>query len=361
MTDRNRNALIGLFALGGIICLATLIILFGESRGLFSRQYEVKAKFKFDQVASIKQGLEVNLAGAWVGNVGRIEMADTMRPSLGLYAVLEIDNRFAIPVGSTARVIVPLMGQPIINILPPPDSGTVPAMLPTNNTAEINGEMVTPLDNIIDPELKDNITMAAAEIRDLANALTPTANALTELMRKVTISEVEAPGAESRGVTPNLYTAVERLHDVLRHFDTVLGDPDVQSNIKLTFENFRSTSESAKAAAENLRIFGEDARATATGARTTLARLDRTIEITQGHVDSLGRNLNASAEKLSKTMDYLQSVGRDLAEGNGAAGMILRDTTFKEELMLTVQRLSGALLEMQGLLRHWRDNGLLAR
>ena len=45
--------------------------------------------------------------------------------------------------------------------------------------------------------------MAAAEIRDLANALTPTANALTELMRKETISEVEAPGAAGRGVTPN--------------------------------------------------------------------------------------------------------------------------------------------------------------
>ena len=62
MTDRNRNVLIGLFVLVGLGCLAVLIVLFGESRGIFSQRYVLRAKF--DRIAGVRESTDVKLAGA---------------------------------------------------------------------------------------------------------------------------------------------------------------------------------------------------------------------------------------------------------------------------------------------------------
>ena len=85
MTDRNRNALIGLFAFGGLISLAVLVVLFSESRGLFQRGFVVRAKFDVKHMPpSVRQGTEVSLAGLWVGNVDNVELVDPAVPSKGL-------------------------------------------------------------------------------------------------------------------------------------------------------------------------------------------------------------------------------------------------------------------------------------
>jgi hypothetical protein len=159
-------------------------------------------------------------------------------------------------------------------------------------------------------------------------------------------------------MTANLYTAVQRLYRVLTHFDTVLGDPQVQSNVKLTVDNFRVASEGVKAAVEDLKIFGEQAKAVATAARGTMDKVDKTVVITQEHIDTLGRQLTADADKLSRMLDYFIKVGQQMAEGDGTAGMLLRDPKLYDELLLTFQRLGAAASDMQTLIREWQAQGI---
>ena len=117
MTDRNRNVLIGLFVLVGLGCLAVLIVLFGESRGIFSQRYVVRAKF--DRIAGVREGTDVNLAGVWAGNVTKVELIDPGEPGKGVYAVMQIDQQYVVPRGAVASVVTPIMGQAAINIIPP--------------------------------------------------------------------------------------------------------------------------------------------------------------------------------------------------------------------------------------------------
>lgn len=358
MSDRTRNAVIGFFALGGVLCLAALIMLFGETRGLFQQEYPIHAKFGTERPPGIRSGTEVSIAGVPVGSVGNISLVKPEDPSLGLRAELWVAHGYQVPEGSIARVVMPLMGQPSVDIKPPSPLAGPARPLPKDGTGEIRGEVVNPLESVIDPKLMGTLDKTIEQIGELASALTPAANAFTDLLETRTIEEIESPQAAIEGMTANLYTAVQRLYNVLTHFDTVLGDPDVQSNVKLALDNFREASEGVKLAVEDLRLFSEQARGVAVTAQTTMSRVDQTVVLTQEHIDTLGRKLSLDADKLSRLLDYFLSVGQQLAEGDGTASMLLRDTRLYEELLLTLQRLGAAASEMQTLIRQWQAQGM---
>lgn len=356
MSDRSRNALIGAFTLGGLTCLAALIYLFGEAQGLFRTEYSIYAKFEADRSPNVRHGTEVMIAGVPVGNVGDIALVDPNIPGRGVMAELRIGTRYRIPQGSVARVILPLMGQPMVDIKPPSElAGPVPPLEPGER---ISGEVVNPLESVIDPKLMASLDKTVVQIGELAAALKPAANAVTGLLEQRTIADVENPAAGVDQMTANLYTAVQRLYNVLTHFDTVLGDPAVQSNVKLAVDNFRVASEGVKLAVEDLKVFSEQARQVSGIARGTMEKVDKTVVITQEHIDTLGRKLTGDADKLSRLMDYFLSVGQQMAEGEGTAGLLLRDPKLYDELLLTFQRLGAAAAEMQTLIREWQAGGV---
>lgn len=354
MTETRRNALIGLFVLGGLVCLGTLIVWFGETRGLLSRGYLVTVKF--DRVTGIRDGLQVTLAGVPVGRVQEVGLENPKDPSKGVVARLNIEADYEIPDGSRVVVSPPLMGQPSIDILPP-EVPTEP--LPTDGTAVLHGRVGNPLEQVVDPQFIAQLGKTTAQIGDLAEALKPAANAVTDLLEQRSIRQVESPSAPEDMVA-NLYTAVERIHNVAKHIETVLGDPANQSNLKLALANFRDASEEAKAAAAGFRQLSADARVPTTRAAEVLDNLNETITVTRGHIDRIGTELVTNTEKLSKIMDYGVKVGAQAAEGQGTIALLLRDPKFYEELLLTTQRLGDAANELKVLIVQWQRDGLIS-
>ena len=354
MTDRRRNTLIGLFVLGGLAALGILIVKFGESRWLFSEAYTVLAKF--DIVSGIREGTEVRLAGVPVGRVLLVDLFDRDDPTKGVVAQMEIRRHFIIPAGSRALVVAPLLGQPIINIQPPP---VTKAALPQDGTAMILGRVVDPLEQLMPPTLMATMEKTTAQIGELAEALKPAAAAITHLLEERTIRGVENPAA-APGFTANLYTAVERLHNVLKHIETVLGDPATQSNFKDTLANLKLASEDAKLAMAGFKQLSADAHQTATRASEVLTNVNTTVTVTREHVDVLATRLVGITDQLSRLLDSFNRAAADLAEGNGTAGMLLRDPKFYEELMLTTQRLGRVADEMLVLIKQWQQKGLLS-
>ena len=355
MSDAKRNVLVGLFVLGGLTCLGILIVLFGETRGLFGKRYTLSAKF--ERIAGVRSGTDVTLAGVWIGSVLDIKMVDPSRPHEGVQVVLEIDPKFSVPAGSVALVETPLMGQPAINIHPPTETIK---LLPKDGTGEIHGAVRGALESIIDPHFMAALEKATTQIGTLAEALTPAAKAVQDLLEQRTIFEVERSAGTPKEVTANLYTAVQRLHNVLKHLDLVMGDPAVQSNVKEALANFRAASEEARRATESLKVFGEEAQRTAAGARQVVAKVDATVDTTHQYIQELGRKLVGTTDRLSRLLDYLSAAGRDVAEGEGTVGLLLRDPHFYDELMLTVQRLGEAASELKVLVIQWQKQGLLS-
>lgn len=360
MKERKQNALIGLFVLGGLVSLGVLMVKFGEAAGLLRAGYTVHAQF--DRVAGMREGLEVSLAGVPIGRVMGVDLVDRDDPGKGVLVAMEINKQFKIPSGSVARALTPLMGQTAINIRPP---ATPTQPLPDNGTAQIRGEQTSALSEVIDPRMMTTVEKTTAQIGELAAALTPAANDLHLLLQQRTVREVDAAIASGLPTTQetaaNLSTAVERLHNVLKHFETVLGDPAVQSNLKETLANFRAASEEVKLAAAGFHTFSTQAQEVGKKADAVVTKLDATVDTTHKRIDELGKSLLVNSDKMSKMFDYFILASRDLAEGKGTLGLFLRDPQFYEEMLLTVKRLSAAATDLQALIRQWQAQGLLGK
>jgi len=353
MTDRRRNFLVGLFVFGGMLCLGVLIVLFGQSRGLFQQRYIIRARF--DQITGVREGTDVNLAGIWVGNVSEVELANLERPNEGIFTYLEIDRHYAIPRDSVAEVVSPIMGQVHINIVPP---GEPSEALPKDGSAIIPGKVTSPLDTVIDPKMQKTIEQTTTQIGALAEALTPAARALEQLLVTRPIEEVDASIDTPEKKVANISTAIERLDRVLKHIDTVIGDPEVHSDLKVALANFRKASEQVNKAVEALQAFGEEATRTADRASNVLEKVDTTVVLSRDYIDQLGQKLLVNADRLGRALDYFAAAGRDVAEGEGTVGLLLRDPKFYDELMLTVRRLGEAAAELEVLVKQWQDRGL---
>lgn len=346
--------MVGLFVLGGLACLGALIVMFGQTRGLFGKRYIVTAKF--DRVAGVRAGTDVTLSGVWVGSVVDIQMVDRQQPSKGVRVQLDIAPEYSIPADSQAVVETPLMGQATINIVPPAQTTE---LLAQDGKGEITGVIKGPLESVIDPAFMDAIEQTTRQIGMLAEAMRPMSKAIQDLLEQRTIAQVEQSTGTSKEITANLYTAVERLHRVLKHFDTVLGDPATQSNVKDTLANFKAASEDAKVAVANFKAFSDEAQKTIASARVVMTKVDSTVDVTRGYIDELGRKLVNNTDQLSRFLDYMNVAGQNVAEGQGTIGMLLRDPKFYDELMLTVQRLGEAAAELQVLVKQWQKQGLL--
>lgn len=347
MSERKRNVLIGVFVLGSLVALAILIVKFGEEPEWFSKRYNITAKF--ERIAGVREGTEVDLAGVWAGSVLRVTLANRSRPSEGVDVIMQIDPEFSVPRGSVAEVIQPLMGQPKININPPPPAEPAP-LLPKDGTALIRGKVTNPLDSIIDPKIIATVEGTAAQIRDLAKELKPTARALTDLLERRPIEELQTPEAQAKQLTANLSTAIQRLYLLMTHIDEVLGDKATQLGLKETIANVRVASQNAVVATEQF-------KQTTADARVLLAHMDATVDTTHKHIDELGKKLQGNSDQLARTLDYFAAAGRQLAEGKGTLGMFLRDSRFYEELLLTVERLKAAAADLQVTVKQWQNQG----
>ncbi|HOB76414.1 MAG TPA: MlaD family protein [Phycisphaerae bacterium] len=365
MNERRRNVIIGIFVLGGLTALAVLIIKFGEASALLQTGYEVQARF--DRVLGMREGITVTLAGVSVGRIKRVDLLDRQDPSQGAVVVMEIRSEFPIPSRSVALAIQPLMGQPAIQIVPP----VVPTEpLPRDGTAVLAGRQLNALSQIIDQQMMATVEKTTARVGQLAEALTPVAHDLHVLFEKRTTAEVDAAKAAAarpdgvpttQQVTANLYTAVERLHNVLTRIEEVVGDPAVQSNFKDSLANLRVASEDARQAAASFREFSGQARQVGAKVDALTVKLDATLDTTHSHIDKLGRSLLANSDKMSKLFDQFILAGRQIAEGDGTVGMLLRDPKLYDELLLTVRRLKDAAADLQALIRTWQRQGLLGQ
>jgi len=276
---------------------------------------------------------------------------------------MEIKRDYRIPANWEARVDTPLMGVPIIDILPPADAPDAviakpPVFLPLEGEPVLNGQLAAPLDEVLPPEFVATMQDAVAHVGELALALTPAADAITMLLQERLRDPTQSQPATDQ-LQPNLYAAITKLNQALDHFNAVLGNPDNQSNIAKTLDQFSQASAKANRLIDDLSNFTKTAHSTTTQASHVLTNVNETVNIARADMERLGDNLIESTATLSRVLDQLLAASQDIAQGDGTIGMLLRDPKFYEELLFTTQRLGKAADELHVLVKQWQEQGLL--
>ncbi|MCP4590117.1 MAG: MCE family protein [bacterium] len=337
MTDHRRNVLVGAFMVAGLGALGVLMVLFGEApEWLGGAEWELDIKVR--QLRGASQGTPVNLNGVQIGRVDKLRFEHPERPDLGVTIVALIKDDYMVPRGAKAVIYGPVLGfgRGQIQIEVPPDGGGDPLPL---EDAEIYGEVGSVFHELMPDTMMNSVERTVLQIGNFAGALTPVADDLHQLFKITPVEMVDDP-VEARRLTANLHTAIQRFDMVLKHFNDVLGDPEVKSALREGILNLHQMTEDGKLAVADIRDTAETVKDSSV--RIT-AKVEQGIDQATADFSKLSRKTMPVLDHLAQASANLNQVSLDLAEGEGTAGKLLRDDRLYEGMVLLVRRVTEAV------------------
>ncbi len=316
---------VGLVSVLAIVIAAVVIFLLSGEGGFFWERYTLKAQF--DDVAGLKAGAPVRVAGVEVGSVGDVQFAGNrvdVIMEVGRDHQARITDRSVASLGS-----VSLLGEGAVDITASSEGSPIPEW----------GYVKT--------------GPAAGSIAEVTGQATVGLQEATKLIQEIRAGK----GSVGKLFTDEtLYAEINRFvdaaEDVARQVSRGQGtlgrlarDPAAAKALEGSLQNLEAVTGRIRAGEGSLgRLLQDDAfskslTSTAAHLDTLTARLNKG-EGTAGKLmtdDSLFNRLNAMSERVDKVVALLQ-------EGQGTAGQLLHDKQLYENM-------NGAVGELRNLLK----------
>ncbi len=348
MSETGRNLMVGLFVLLGLAILGVLMVFFGEAPAwLGGKEYNVAVRMK--SLAGVNEGTPVYMNGVQVGRVDVLRFVDPDHPDAGVFVDLLVKDEYRIPSTATARVKPAGLGigrgQLDLEVTP----GVAADPLPTDGTAQIDGEMGAPFGDLIPPELFESFEKTVTQVGQFAEKLTPVAQDLHELLQRRTIEDVDAAD-EVRRQTANVSTVVQRFDQTLKHFNEVVGDPNVKSSLVSAVEQVSQAASDFRAAATDVRTLAGNL---VSDEQRLAAKLDQGIDDFRGVARAAMPILDAT----SRTVTNLELASKNLSEGQGTIGLLMRDPRLYEAVTLSFARLTDLIDTLRRISGGWERQG----
>ncbi len=346
MTETSRNLWVGLFVVVSLGALGILMVWFGETpTWLGTGEWTLRIDGVRD-LRGIGDGSPVTLNGVEIGRVQRLDFEDRSRPDQGVVIVTRIKKQYSVPRGATARVYGATLGFGTGHIAIVVEPGLRSEPLP-KELASIPGEMRSIIGELITKEMVNSVERTISHVGSLTKEWTPVGTNLAELLEPRSVSAVEQPGAEADGLTPNISTMIERIDDLVANINVVLGDENVQGDVKAAIADLKSATEHLK---QTMTLWQ-------TESQTVADNLNQGIDRTEENLDESFANLNEFLQHLDDSAADAARVSRAIAEGEGSAGLLVRDDRLYEAAVLSLDRFSEAMATLQRILGKIEEDG----
>ena len=320
MTERNRNMIVGLTTLAGIVGLVVLLLIFGWLPGFMKGGYPIR--IELPRAAGLHEGSRVTYSGIDIGVVAEVGLQPP--PDTGVVVTAIIREDVNIPEGVTVSVQERLLGGgATIAIASPEILDGEPDFLGRSGEAVIEGQVPSLAGTV--SEAMENLEQVTRSFEQVSAEWAQVGENLNQLMA------LRSPEAVDAGEAPaNLATVVQRLDERLAEMETVLagvnayvGDEELRADVKQTASSLRNVSRKVS-----------------------------------GAVDTLQEGYVALADQLSETAESVQGLAVEAREGEGTLGRLINDPSLYQNLNDASQRLQKALDEARLLVQKWKAEGL---
>ncbi|MFQ5414131.1 MAG: MlaD family protein [Phycisphaerae bacterium] len=330
MRESTRNGLIGLFVMASLGVGATLMVMFGETPSWLGGDEWQLTITGVRGLRGVADGTPVYLNGVEIGRVTTLEFANPARPDRGVNIIVGIKKKYTIPRGAMAKVYGPTLGVGAghVDILVEPQGDRPIANVPQDG-GSIAGDMASMLGGVIRPEAIRSAEQMIDNIRQLAGAAVPVAEALADLMEQRRVKDVDG----TADFTGNVSTVVERLDRLLANVNTVLGDETVQGDVRGAVSDLKRTAEELR---EFVKMITDQAHRVADNLNEGIDRTDDSVNTALARLTDVAESLDDSAKNIA-------SITHGVAEGKGSAGLFARDPRLYEAAVLSLQRLADLL------------------
>jgi len=346
MKESTRNLLVGLFVIASLGALGVLMVWFGETPTWLRTSDWQLSIYGVEELRGVGDGSPVKLNGVEIGRVAGVDFRDREKPEKGVVINAMIKRQYSIPRGAYAKVYGATLGigSGFVNIVIADEKAE--GLLPKED-AIVRGEMASLFNELIPPEAIDSFQRTVDEIGNFASAAVPVAKNLETLLEQRDIEDVDTEGPEA--VAANISTVVERIDRFVANLNQVLGDVNVQEDVKGVVRDLKDASDDLK---KTFVIWKERSIQLADNA-------NEAIDNTEADLRDALKVLNRSLHEISKAATSLASVMRDVEQGRGTAGLLVKDERLYESAVLALRRLNEVLSNMATITAKFRDDGYI--
>jgi phospholipid/cholesterol/gamma-HCH transport system substrate-binding protein len=311
---------IGIVSVVAIVLASVLIFLLGSDGGFFWQRYSIKTVFP--NIAGVKGGSPVRVAGVEVGSVEEVEFSPNgVELVLGIRDDMQplITDRSVASIGS-----VSLLGEGAIDISPAPDGRPIPPWgYVKSGTAEGTFASVT-----------DQASAGLKEVRELFQDVRA---------GRGTMGRLFTDEALYRDLDAFVQSA-ERVTEAINRGQGTLGklsrDPALYNELRASVEHLNAVTAGIRNGEGTL------------GQLVTDPTLAKSLSASTQHIEGLTARLNRGEgtagklftdESLYKRLDSmaarLDQLGERLNSGQGTVGQLLQDKQLYENMNQTVAEL----------------------
>jgi len=306
----NSEAKVGLFFIIAIVIICFLIIKTGQFDF-----FGGKKTYQISAVLTTASGLDthtdVRMAGVKIGTVKDIKLKDGKA-----LVILDIYKDVELPAGSIVKVTSKgILGDKYIEIIPGQGGGKVAenSTLPTEKTVTVD------------------------------DIMTVVYNVATDL-KKIT---------ESLSNTIGTKKGEQQIADIIENIQKITEDlREITSRNK---DNFTASIDNIKSFTGDLR---QEIPKLSQKLDNLLTNLDSVVKENKGDFRETIVNAKESTKKLSKTLDYVESIAKKIDDGKGTIGMLVNDDTTGKNLNDTLISFKNAMDSAADYLNAFKNTGV---
>lgn len=319
---------IGVLTIVAVLIAATTIFLLTGERGFFWQRYHLKTRFT--DVAGLKAGSPVRLAGVEVGSVTDVALAGEQ---VDVTFELNKSYRDRITTASIAKLgSVSLLGEAAVDVTPSthgtsiPEWGYVPAGRPPVQLSDVATQAA---------EGVDQLTMLLHDVRQgrgTVGKLVTDEKLYVELERfAVTAGEVTRGIREGRG-----------------SLGRFMNDPKIAQSLEASLRNLEDMTRQINAGQGSLgKLVKDEAFAKSlSGATTNLQTLTDRLNRGEGTAGKLMTD-PVLYNRLNSVSQRLDDLMARLNDGQGTAGQLLKDRQLYENMNRVTTELSSLIAEIK--------------
>lgn len=331
MSPNKRNLMVGVVVIAGLLILAWMILKFANRAATFVFTKGTPVHVAADHAEGLSEGSAIYYRGVNVGRVLSMTLAEDQR--VRIEAIINPGQPVPFNVAGFIRTGNLLSASASIFLELPADQPP--------------GRFIQPGDTIA-ATIPRGSAIIPSEFTDLAR----------ELREQQLIRHLDQTVITFR-------EQAERAGKLMDSMNGLVSDEKMRTDLRTAVGNIRTATEQANRIAANLEKFSGDlngmsqqASATITDVRGAVGDVRKTIASTNGHMDTLARNMNDRIDQIGKLLGQFQSLAGKVEKGEGTAGKLFTDPKLYDSMAVTAQELKLLVGDLRRLAQQWEQEGL---
>ncbi|MEM1213926.1 MAG: MlaD family protein [Planctomycetota bacterium] len=303
MTERQASIAVGATTLVAAVGLLVLLVLFGFAPQWLKSGYAVTVTMPSG--GGLSNGSRVTLSGIGIGEVELVRLAPDGN---GVIIVARVRQSVRIPDGSRGEVSQSLFGVASDLVILPPEDAAERAALPTDGTAQIEGDVFTAAEQFSSSfsAAFASSTSAFDKLSEDFDQLTKEWTAVGRGLSNLIESPDDNPDAPSLAqVLAEAKATLSTVRSTVSHAETLVRDQQIRGDIRASIANARRVTTQAQALAKRYTALADDLSLSIKEANELLAAANRK-EGTLGKLvqdPSLYENLDDATVRLQQLID----------------------------------------------------------